>query len=266
MRSALYYPHTTIEDEALVKTALILWDRLEFIVPWRGFRPDYDSRDIARAMELIGSPHCPDDAEKKKTHKHIEEIINRRLPPQFYFSKNTRTNTSVRRHEHYEIYPQKLMPQTWQLLRRSRLAGGMLPNFDYPMTEPAGLIIMSVLADCCAGATRSRVTDRGEAYATLAGILGNDLGDETGIDYSEQSLVPIALKVVDAPSIEMNKLIEFRVREQNEFGHTLRDLRHRYVDALEKYVKLLVTTKGNASDVDEIRRQFEDDMSADLQT
>ena len=56
MRSALYYPHTAPNSEDIVKTALLLWDRLEFIVPWEHFRPHYKNRQIARAMELIGAP------------------------------------------------------------------------------------------------------------------------------------------------------------------------------------------------------------------
>jgi hypothetical protein len=47
MRSALYYPHTSVDDEGIAKTALLLWDRLEFIVPWRGFLPDYENPVVA---------------------------------------------------------------------------------------------------------------------------------------------------------------------------------------------------------------------------
>ena len=171
MRSALYYPHVSVENESLVKTALLLWDRLEFIVPFRGFKPEYQNPLMARAMELIGAPRVPNQEEQKETHSHIAHLVQQPLPPQFYFQERTNKNSE------YEMHPEKLLPETWQILKDSKLSGSMLPNMDFPMTEPAGLTIMSILADCCAGSTRSRVTDRGAAYATLAGILGNDSGD-----------------------------------------------------------------------------------------
>jgi hypothetical protein len=168
MRSALYYPHTTIENEGLVKTALLLWDRLEFIVPWQGFQPRYRDRQMARAMELVGAPRCPDDNEKREAHTRIEELISDRLPPKFFLDRRRRPDDS------YEVYPQKFLPDTWSLLQKARLSGRLLPNSDYPMSEFGGLMVMSILADSCAGTTRARVTDRGDAYATISGYLGND--------------------------------------------------------------------------------------------
>src|SRR5579864_7804336 len=73
MRSALYYPHTTVNCESIVKTALLLWDHLEFIVPFRSFEPHYENPTIARAMELIGLPHPPNQEEKQEAHTRIEE-------------------------------------------------------------------------------------------------------------------------------------------------------------------------------------------------
>jgi len=87
MRSALYYPHTSIRNEQLVKTALLLWDRLEYIVPWSHFRARHGSAAIQRAMELIGTPHCPDQDEKRETHTRLKELVSPRLPPQFYLNR-----------------------------------------------------------------------------------------------------------------------------------------------------------------------------------
>jgi hypothetical protein len=199
MRAALYYPHTSIENVDLVKTALLLWDKLEFIVPWQEFRTSYDDPLIARAMEIIGKGHCPSPDEQMETHRHIEQLIDRPLPPNFYYG------TEQHRHQQddvYEIYPQKLRPDTWDLLRKSKLSGSMRANNDYPLAEPAGLTIMSILADCCAGKTRCRVTDRGAAYATLAGILGTsaESAPEEGKIVHER-LVPITLNIIDLHSI-----------------------------------------------------------------
>jgi hypothetical protein len=70
--------------------------------------------------------------------------------------------------------------------------------------------------------------------------------------------------VINTGSLGIQTLIEFREREEKESGHTLRDLRHRYVANLETYVKRLTTEGGSPSDAKEIKRQFADDMRIDL--
>src|SRR5215813_11550068 len=116
MRSALYYPHTSVESVDLVKSALLLWDRLEFIVPWENFKAQYDNPLVERAMELIGAPRYPNDAEKREAHVHIEDLATRPLPPDFFLSTQ-----GISEFDAYEIYPQKLLPETWALLRDARL-------------------------------------------------------------------------------------------------------------------------------------------------
>jgi hypothetical protein len=261
MRSALYYPHTTVRNEHLAKTALLLWDHLEYIVPWPHFRSHHESRGIAKAMELIGRPHCPGDDEKQEAHTRLKEVVSRKLPPQFYFARRS----GLRVDEQYEMYPEKLSPDSWDLLRNARLSGKLLPNSDYPLSEFGGLMVMSILADCCAGTTRSRITDRGNAYATLAGFLGNDpTGPKVRKADAHGQLVPISLKVIDTSRVSIDALIRLRKREEKESGHTLRDLRHRYVDGLEVYVDRLVNQKATKADAMEIQRQFANDMKADF--
>jgi hypothetical protein len=237
MRSAVYYPHTAVNSEDIIKTALLLWDHLEFIVPYSGFEPDYRNSTVARAMELIGLPHPPNREEKKETHTRIEELLTRRLPPHVYYRRDKDF-----RHR-YEIYPEKFLPETWDLLRHSRMSGKLMANLDYPMSEPGGLLIMSILADSCAGTTRSRVTDRSDAYATLSGFLGN---------------------VPDSRPVEISEAYAKLVREAKESGHTLRALRHRYVDSVETYVRRLTQETVRKADAAEIERQFADDMKIDF--
>ncbi|HYX23624.1 MAG TPA: hypothetical protein VFC23_05680 [Thermoanaerobaculia bacterium] len=260
MRSALYYPHTTIRSEQLVKTSLLLWDRVEVIVPDPGYKPYYSDRLLARAMEIIGERHYPTDDEKREAHAHIEDFVTRPLPKSFYYIQEGGDHRSD-----YEIYPQKLFPETWKMLRDAQFAGNPLANDDYPLSVPAGLAIMSVLADCCAGSTRRRVTDRDAAYATLADLLGSGPEEEfENPGTSPEQLVPISLEIVDASEIDLKSLIQFREREEQQGGHHIRDLRHRYVERIEAYVTTLTTVKGKESDEGEIKRQFRDDMRDDL--
>ena len=125
---------------------------------------------------------------------------------------------------------------------------------------------MAILADCCAGQTRSRVTDENAAYATLTGVLGpkSESSVEASQEYYEQ-LVPITLEIVDPEAIDLKRLIQFRKKEARWWGgSTIRKLRHNYLDAIEEFVKTLTTTKGSASDQLEIKRQFRQDMTGDL--
>lgn len=258
MRSGLYYPHANVGSESVVKSALLLWDSLEYIVPSPDFRPQFGERGIARAMELLGEPHCPSDDEKREAHSRLKDVVERKLPAQFYFDRSQHGRS-------YEIYSEKLLRESWRMLLREGFSGDALPNSDYRLSEFGGLLVMSILADCCAGTTKSRITDRGEAYATLAGLLGNDPTRPKirKVDAYGQ-LVPICLKTINTSQVTINALIRLREREAKESGHTLRDLRHRYVESIETYVSRLVDEKTTRADAREVERQFAEDMKTDV--
>jgi hypothetical protein len=50
MRSALYYPHTQIKSEHLLKTSLLLWDKVSVIAPWEHYLPNFDNPIAAEAF------------------------------------------------------------------------------------------------------------------------------------------------------------------------------------------------------------------------
>lgn len=257
MRAALYYPHTDVEDLGIVKSALLMWDRLEHITPTAEYRSHYSDMGIAKAMELIGKPHVPSAAEMAEAHDRVVEMIESKVPPEFYL-KQKRTRGL------YEMYPQKLLPKTWEELRKASMAGRLRANGDYPFMEPAGLTIMSILADCCAGQSKARVTDRGDAYASINSLLVDGPLSATSSYDAAEGLVPFALQVANLDGFDLNDLIDFRVREEKERGHTLRDLRHRYVDNMSKYLDRIRKEARSQSDVVEIRYQYFDDMRIDL--
>jgi hypothetical protein len=260
MRSALYYPHTKIRSEELLKSSLLLWDEVRFITPWHQFGVEYGDKTVQEAFELIRENHCPSDSEKKHAHALIKDLITRPLPQPFYFRP--------KRDEHpdYAIYPQKLLPETWDMLLRAKVARDIGIDRDFYLTRSAGLSVMSILADCCAGRTRCRITDQIRAYATEAGLLENQGagGIVNRPDLEFEQLVPISLEVIDLSKIKLKTLIDFRKREAKRGGHAIRDLRHRYVEKLESYVKDLTTLKNHRGDVNEIKRQFREDMKDDV--
>jgi hypothetical protein len=264
MRSALYYPDIEIADTDLVKMGLLLWDHLEYIVPWKPFGVPHQDRHIAEAMELIGKQHVPASDEQSKAHKRLEEeLVNGPLPPQFYLNSVRRRARADKENKLYLMYKEKLLPESWELLSKARIAGEL--RGDYPLTEYAGLAVMSILAECCAGTTRSRVTDRSTAFATVARLLGNNSPPtefKKGEAYGQ--LVPISLSVINVSKIDIAKLINLRRREVLESGHTLSDLRRRYVSALEGYVNQLSNVEETLSDAQERQRLFKSDMERDL--
>jgi hypothetical protein len=262
MFSALYYPHTQLSTsdlagQRILKRALLMWDHLEFIVPDPHFKTWYDDPLVAEAIELIGKNHYPSDEEKANAHDQIEELITRPfLPEAFYYSG----------FDPYEVYPQKLLPDTWELLEKSGHAGPLLEDFDRPVSNPFGHAVMAILADCCAGTTRSRVTDRLQAYASLAGLLKDDPIREVRdrlIDINlratppEEALVSLRLSLPDIDNLSLEKLIQFRKREASQGGHAYRKLRHNFVEKIEGQVRELTSNpKLTKSDITELEERF----------
>ena len=257
MRAALYFPHTEVQNEKLLRTSLLLWDTVEYIVPDPEYRPYYEDRSMAKAIELIGKRHHPDESEKQEAHKVIEEFATRPLPEPFYYM-----NLGGSYGEPYEIYPQKFMPETFDLLRQLQLTSHPLANADYPFSSAAGLSLMSILADCCAGETRARITDQGLAYATLSNLLVDEKKWDDGSTYDR--IVPISMRLLNVADIPLEKLIAFREREKIESsGHTLTALRHNYVKQIETFAADIVKY-DRESDRSERVRVFESDMQNDL--
>src|SRR5258708_34951263 len=112
MRSALYYPHTQIKSEQLLKTSLLLWDQVNIIAPWENYRPKYDNPIAAEAFAIIGKCHHPSEGEKKHAHRLIQDFLKRPLPAAFYYSSSDGPDNS------YDIYPQKMLPDTVAMLHK----------------------------------------------------------------------------------------------------------------------------------------------------
>lgn len=118
MQTAIYYPHTRPAGSDILRTALLLWDEVEFIVPWEGFVPEGVDRDVAEVFDVIGRESVPTDEAKRLAHERIEEFATQRLPDFF-------------RHRAPDpgwgspyMFARKLLPETWEMLRELGLAGG----------------------------------------------------------------------------------------------------------------------------------------------
>lgn len=249
MRSAIYYPEIEITSEATMRAALLMWDELKVIVPWRGFQPDLKPPLMAEAWELIGSTMDPDDEQKKRAHESIADLLQNEVSVQVIYRDAQADKPS-------EMYPQKLLPETWKLLEEKQLTGAPLANADYPFVERGYLAVMSKLADACAGQTFARWTDRFLAYG-----LTPDRDTQTA---AQTTVVPLTLSLVDYATVPIASLIDFRRRERTErLGHDYTKMRHQYVDSIEKHIEATKDLRSE-NELAELRRQFEADMRTDL--
>ena len=237
-----------------------------------GYDLEPSSTVEAAAFELIGRKLYPSDAEKLLAHEMIEDFVSRPLPRAFFLEPD-------RAGHDYEMFAHKLLPRTWDLLESSQLAR---PAFrrgsHFSATAPMGLALMNLLADCCAGSVFARATDRGDAYASLAGLLlednpSPDMRSErptnklfSGIEHAEDSvaLVPIALDIVDLSSLTLGQVVEFRRQEQKASGDALRILRHRFADSISDQAQRFLAV-NSTREAQEIKRQFRDEMRGDYE-
>jgi hypothetical protein len=203
--------------------------------------------------------HSPSDDEKKQAHELVEDFATRVLPEAFSYVSTQSPN------ETYEVYPQKLLPETWYILQQAGLAGAPLNNADYPTAGPTGLSLMSLLADCCAGDSLVRVTDRSAAYASLSGLLTESNPASIGVADVRESLLALTLRVADADHIPLAKWIQLREREAGAAdGHNVRDLRHRFVEKIEAQATRIAAARSGVERA-EIGRQIDEDMRDDYQ-
>lgn len=254
MRTALYFPHTEVRSKSVIHTSLLMWDQLETIVPYDGYRSQYTDYEAAAAMEIIGSPRAPTEAEKRNVHVMIEELLRDGVPETLRYSPR-----SGERDDTYEMWPQKLLHETWNLFQAKGLTDRPLDNHDYPMSQATGLTVMAILADLLAGQTRARITDRQLAYATMA-----NAPKIAGDAHKPMQVVPLTMRGVAVDRIPLDRLIDFRRREAKERGNGYRKLRHNYLEFVEKHLAAIANVEPNSRDRQELDRAFQSDMEDDL--
>lgn len=266
MNTALYYPHTSIESVPLLKTALLMWDKLEYIVPGKWFRqprprgligPQFD---LAEALEIVGKPVVPNPAEQDAVHRDVQALIENGLPKKYLFAPNE---------ENYLIYAAKFGGATWRLLSQHHLIGNTLQFEksgkmvdDYPTTPELGLILMTLLAKACAGGTAVKVTDAKYAAkaqgAYLTRLEGGDIG-RTSEKHETLVLDTIAPRL-PTEGTTLRQLIEVR-KNEDAF---LRELRSKYREEVEKFLQRLGTQVHNSRDYERIWAEFHSQMKDGL--
>jgi hypothetical protein len=288
MYSALYYPHTSLGNNLeFAKTALLLWDEVDYISPFGGYRPRYENPVLAEAAEILTVGHVPSEDEKHKAHVEIERLVNADLPEWFVFNPE---GPNPMHNLDYEVMPEKLLPETWKMLLASewvREGTTLSPSEehghylvaakDYVLNTSLGLTIMSILADICAGEEKETVTDESENYAALTRYFAEcsegsyNISLASDVAPEAEQLVTISLNTLSGQAASLNELVELRKREENARTPFLRELRSKYFGEVNKYITRLQDlkkeddeAKNKERDKAEIERQFKKAMEADL--
>lgn len=267
MLTALYYPHTHVTSRVILKNALLLWDSLETIVPRAGWPPyrfaDKASNDAVELV-IVGRPPKHDEMVAAQT------ALNKLLDS----GEVARIIASAPRDLHrtpYLIYPEKFTRETWSLLMQGGMAQWVEQERDYGVPPALGFLMMSLLADACAGTQIQKITDKVEAYSWLADSHAQTLNSThvKGFDVSQVApahdrLVTLSLEVMDVRNVPIENLVAFRKREAKTGGADYSAMRRRYSAALQAHIKRICSEAHNKSDVRELEKQFKADLSADL--
>jgi hypothetical protein len=269
MLSALYFPHTQIKDIGLLKQALLLWDQIEYIVPdkeWQHKRSD--DNVFNEVIDIVAKPHCPDAEEKRLVHDRVKDLVEKGLPEWFFLEDDSGEDTGE---SLYAVYPDKFAGETWHLLEHNQYARFDQNISDYYVNQTLGLMIMSLLADVCAGTTKQKVTDRIDSYTWLSKYATAELGGEYIKDFTQddlsshyERLITISLKVLNTDEVPIPNLIAMRKREASEGGTDYRDFRVKYSQKVSDSIDRLRQPGNTAADRQEIERQFEKEMESDL--
>lgn len=265
---ALYYPHTHIRSELILKNALLLWDSVETIVPSRDWKPSDlpDDRRFREAYELVVAHRVPTTTERRQAHEEIEAMaeggVLMRLASEHF---------DLWREKRMLMYPEKFLAETWYQLERGRLADCDQYDAHFAVHPGVGLMMMSVMADACAGTQIHRITDRGDAYSFVSSKCAQSLGAQrvTGFDPLEitpsyDRLAEISTRVLDAREIPLENLLALRKREASDGGSDLRRLRQKYHKCLQQHIERIGKEAKSETDRTELEHQFRNEVADDL--
>lgn len=259
MQRALYYPHSVMNDRALMKSALLLWDEVEVISPNTKFEPKYADRELAEAAEIVVKHRPPTEDNRRTVEARIFELADKAPPEWLLYRKNAKHGD----YDTYRMYKDKLTEDAIRYLARKGLV-------EFPTDDPQdfsthtslGLIIMGILAKERAGTLKEMVTDRLEQYAALGKYLtflsdGQWLGDNLANLRTEMGkvLITTSLKIIDPRGISFKRLIRLRKDEGRHEG----SFRQSYAQAIRDYIDK-ISAATTREDVDTIVSSFETHM------
>lgn len=278
MLSAMYYPHTQIRDEDFLKASLLTWDEVGFISPYPNFALERSrSVTVNTALDLLCKPHAPTAEEKRRVHARVLALLGDGVPAWLTSSTVPASLRAARPVREYRdandmgIYPRKLDPKTWELLQAAGLVTLNADESKHYSAPLVGFLLMSLLADACAGETRQKITDRVDAYSFLWKVAAAEAhvdflpSASAPVDSLHARLVTLSVRAINTDDIPLENLVAMRQREaRSSSAHAYRAMRRRYSSAIQVCAKRLVTEGKSKADRVEIERQFQLELQDDI--
>ena len=270
MQNALYFPNIHVRTDRLMKSALLLWDQVEFITPWDHYEVSYgefgynaqDTKNLEHAHKLLSLEHVPTEEEKLAAHHRILDFATTPGLPES-FVKSTAGEAA------FAIHFEKLFDETWTELSKLGIATKTRGDNDVMVPNLFGRATMTILAQCCAGNDTLLVTD--SARAT------DDVRETTEIEGRKRNTIKIgpeeeekhfsavdALNIVDVDKFTLPQLVEFRERELRETAPHQRVFRQKYWAALDTASQEYRSAK-NEAERKRIRGRFRSELTAEFE-
>ena len=247
-----------------MKSALLLWDQVEFITPWERYTISYlefgysaeDTKTLEHAHGLIHFEHVPNNDEKRLAHDRILELATTPgLPAWFLRSEAGDAGFAI----HFE----KLFEDTWKDLAKLGIPTTERRDGDVIVPAPFGRATMTILAQCCAGNDTQLVTDSARATDDVRQTTEIEQRKLTEVEFTndEKYFSSIdALNIVDVDKFTLPQIIEFRERELRETTPHQRVFRKNYWAKLDSAVKAYSIAK-NELERTRIRKRFQSDLA-----
>lgn len=255
MNKAFYYPFTAPKHSSFFKTALFLWDSVDFIVPYRSFRPDGLNQDQAAAWEIISNRYVPTMGDQERAHEEFVKICNSRSFDELHFNVDDVEDG-------FGFYPQKFAYKTWNMLSDLGFAkvsdeGGHI--IDATSGQLFGHYMMSVLAMCCSGEGKRLVTDDYDPYRAVSTMLVDKSINDGPSDWHGK-LLSLSLAGPDFSDVPLSEMVKLRSREDQLF----RELRQNFLSEVDAVAMLIKGCGENPNVIGEVIKDFVDKMERDL--
>ncbi len=220
-------------------------------------RPYGNTDDSQEALEIIGRNYVPTEKDKEHAHRELEDLCNGPLPSKLNFKLEIPERM-------YDFYPQKLLPETWEMLAQSKLAKivGDTTYVHRASTRPLfGYYMMSILAVCCSQGRKRLVTDENDPYRALANILvDSDSQVKNAQKDWHETLITLRLNGPDFADVSLGKLIGLRKNEDQ----LLQNLRRQFLNVVDQVVSDICLHAENPNTVRDLLEGFKDTMEKDL--
>lgn len=255
MNSALYYPFTGPEHQSFLKTALFLWDSVDFIVPFTEFHRYGKSEVELEALEIVGREYVPTEKDKRAVHDELEDLCTSGIGDRFLFELE-RPDLA------YDFYPQKLLDETWEMLEQTDLARLIQRDgrVERASTGPLfGYYMMTLLAICCSQNRKRLVTDQNDPYRALANLLSdNDIGSKQE-DWHGR-LIALSFAGPDFSEIGLESLVRLRSKEDQ----LMYEMRQNFLGAVDEAAVNISDHADNPNIVRDCISDFTSRMERDL--